>query len=319
MEQNKELMELATVMSDYATRKGIGIAKLVKEYPGLGSEKTFRDMKAGKTAGYDVDAQLANYRAAAALIQALTGEGSAEEQYDNLPGVDAVRLAAVGAMKSWGTDRVVFVDGESGCGKTTSARILCGKYGKRVLMIEANCMWNDSPAALLGDLLVELGELTPPFRGVSRLSRVMELLKVSRRCIIIDEAHHMGPKCLNVIKTLVNRTPGEFVLIGIPEMWAKLYKAAFSEARQLSTNRISARVKLGLDVKDVEGYLKNIFPEAEKAELHAAAKMIRPAAQNNGALAFVRDVSKQLIGAGLSIQAVSQAVSDVSMRRTAKI
>jgi phage major head subunit gpT-like protein len=52
---------------------------------------------------------------------------------------------------------------------------------------------------------------------------------------------------MNVVKTLVNQSPGEFCLIGIPSVWAKMYKSAYAEARQLSTNRLSERVSVAME------------------------------------------------------------------------
>ena len=44
---------------------------------------------------------------------------------------------------------------------------------------------------------------------------------------MIDEAHHLGPHCLNTVKTLVNTTPGEFILVAIPTLWNKLQAHAY--------------------------------------------------------------------------------------------
>lgn len=315
MDAGADITELARSIDSYAGRRGIGIAKLVKEFPALGSEKAFRDIRDGKHEEYDLEKQLHNYRGVCGIIQEMTGSAS-EELYDDLPVVNSVRRAALEVMKSWGMDRVVFVDGDSGAGKTTAARVLCGKYGTRIVMVEATDMWNDSPSAMLAEVLRELGwESCAGMPGMARLEKVREMLNAARRCLIIDEAHHMGPHCMNVVKSLVNRTPGEFILIGIPAMWAKLHKAAYVEARQLSTNRISERVKLQFGEGDVKAYLLNIFPDADGQELATAARIIRAAASMNGCMAFVRDVARRLRTRGLAAKHVTEAVEAVIKRR----
>ena len=121
-----EIQEIARAIDGYAGRRGFSLKKLMQEFPALGSEKTFRDMREGSLDGYDLEKQLSNYKGVFAIIQEMTGSDSGELLYDDLPAVVAVRLAVLEVMKSWGTDRVVFVDGESVMGKSTAAKVLCG-------------------------------------------------------------------------------------------------------------------------------------------------------------------------------------------------
>lgn len=316
MDKQAEIKKAAELIGAYMKRKGIGLAKLVKKYPLLGSEKTFRDLRAGKTDGYNLENHLENYTSLASSLE-LQLETGEIELYDTLPAVIELRGAILDAMASIGTDRVVMVDGESGHGKTTAARILVAKYGTRIRMLEATDMWKDSPGAMLDEILLALGEPEAPISGVAKLNRCIVALRNMRRTLIIDEGHHLGPRSMNVVKTLVNKTPGEFVLMGIPAMWAKLHKAAYVEARQLSTNRLSSRVNLVFGTADVLAYLKEIFPDNEHAELRHAAKTIEQYATSHGCMAFVRDVCRQFDG-GFAVEAVQGAVDTVLKRKTQK-
>lgn len=292
-----EITQLAAKLADYASRKGWSSVKLCKEYPGLGSDRTFRDMVAGNTEGYDAEAQVLNLRAAWALVEEVAGESALEPVYENLSTVLALRRACLSAMKSWGTNRVVIVQGASGIGKSTILRILAGRYGSRIVLCEASEVWGDKPVAMLGAMLRSLGhEGLLPNGAVSRMEAVEQKLSISRRCMVIDEGHHLGPRCLNVIKTLVNVTPGEFVIVAIPTLWAKLESEAYQEARQISTNRLSERVRLALTLGDIAMYLKLANPGmAANPELaKTAACLIKPAAMSAGNMAFVRDVSRLL-------------------------
>ena len=124
------------------------------------------------------------------------------------------RLAAM-SSPSDDTARVVIVRGQSGAGKTTAARVLAGLYGQRIALMEADATMEGSPSAFLGAVLAALGITFPPHPPPLMAATVAALGR-SRRCLVIDEAHHLGIKNLNVLKTLVNRTPGEFILLAIP-------------------------------------------------------------------------------------------------------
>ena len=115
------------------------------------------------------------------------------------------------------------------------------------------------------------------------------------------------------MKTLVNTTPGEFILVAIPTLWNKLQAHAYQEAKQIATNRLSERVKLALDEADIRTYLAKRFPDASPADLKVAARIVRPSALLAGNYAFVRDVARDL--ADLSADSVSRAVTAVAGRR----
>ncbi len=216
-----------------------------------------------------------------------------------------------------GSNRVVIVQGASGTGKTTALRIIAGRYGERVAVCEAADVWNDKPSAMLGAMLRALGhDGNLPLGAMARMEEAQKRLSISRRCMVVDEAHHMGPKCLNTIKTLVNTTPGEFVLVAIPTLWAKLESAAYQEARQLSTNRLSERVRISLTERDIAAYLGMAVPAlaADEKLARAAAKIIRPPAEAAGNMAFVRDVAR-LMPAAPTIEDVAEAIKGAAARR----
>ena len=314
MENGLQIKNAIESIDSYMKRKGLGLGKLVRKYPLLGSEKTYRDLRAGKTDDYRLENHVENYTGLATTLK-LQLETGGIELYESLPAVVDLRAAILEAMASIGTDRVVIVDGESGHGKTTAAQILVAKYGVRIRMMEATDMWNDSPGAMLDEIILTFGESSPPITGTQKLKLCIDLLRNMRSTLIIDEAHHLGPRSMNVVKTLVNKTPGEFVLMGIPAMWTKMHKASYIEALQLSTNRLSCRISLKLDHTDVLAYLREIFPDDEIADLRHAAKTIAPYAKINGYMAFVRDVCRQMT-AGFSIADVQPAIDAVLKRKT---
>jgi len=322
----QELVETAAKIAAWGDGHGMSRAQLVRNFSDLGSEKSFRDISSGQLDGYNAENQLAKYRAVFATMEELADQGGDEQVYDDLGTVVKLRRAFLGVVKATGTNRVLIVQGESGVGKTTAVGLLRGKYGTgRISYVEASDVWQDSPNAFLGGILRAVGVDELPAGRVQRLEEVQARLRLSRRCLVVDEAHHLGPHCLNTVKTLVNTTPGEFILVAIPTLWNKLQAHAYQEAKQIATNRLSERVKLTLDEGDIRAYLAKRFPDATPADLKVAAKIIRPNALLCGNYAFVRDVARELAdmdGAGghagrvtLPADNVSKAVSAVTARR----
>lgn len=331
-EQQQEIQALVRRMVAYGEARSWGLARLCREFPALGSDRTLRDLRDGKFEGYDLAAQLSQLRQATALAEELSdgqNGGGGERTLDNLMTVEAVRRACLTVMRSWGSNRVVVVQGPSGVGKTTALRIVAGRYGRRVAVLEASDAWGDKPAALLGAILRAIGhEGNLPASTVARLEAAQEKLGQVRTCVCIDEAHHLGPHCLNAVKTLVNTTPGEFVLLAIPTLWNKLESQSYMEARQLTTNRLSERLKLTLSLRDIARYFASVrpdaFPDGEKsAAARDAAALVAPAAVGSGNMAFVRDVAVRLPGATaedgsstpLTKQQIADAIKDAAARR----
>ena len=310
----EELVGIAAKIAAWGEARGMSRAQLVRSFTDLGSEKSFRDIAGGQTEGYNAESQLTKYRAVYATMEELADRGGEERVFDDLGTVVKLRRAFLSVVKAAGTNRVLIVQGESGIGKTTAVGLLRGKYGSgRISYVEASDVWADSPNAFLGAILRALGVAELPAGRVQRLEDVQGRLALSRRCLVVDEARHLGPHCLNTVKTLVNTTPGEFILVAIPTLWNKLQAHAYQEAKQIATNRLSERVKLTLDEADIRAYLARRFPDATPADLKVAARIVRPSALLAGNYAFVRDVAREL--RDLAPESVSRAVTAVSGRR----
>lgn len=309
------ITQLAEQLFDYATARNWSVSRLCREFPGLGSDRTFRDVRAGKLKGYNVDEWSRSYAAAVTTIRDLRDTKTAP-LYDDLNTVRQVHRATLGAMNNTGTNRVVIVEGDSGVGKSTAFDIIMGKYGDRIVKIEVTTVWNDRPKALLDAILATLGVSEPPSQPVVAFDDVIHHLSTSRRCLAIDEAHHLGPRCLDTIKSLVNQTRGEFVLLAMQSLWARLGTRAYFEAKQLITNRLAERVCLQLTVSDISTYLRHTIQKLSTDDAIKAATIILPASIHAGNFAFVRDVADLLADASsITPKTVTDAVADIKARR----
>ena len=318
--QNNELIDLARRIHAWQERGGVKTPALIREFKGIGSDTTFRDLREGRIERYDYEQQLANYRAVWAEIEARDERAAEEPLYSDLSAVHNIRLASLEAMRTNGSNRVVMAFGGSGIGKTFALKALHQKYGSRVLCCEASVVWEDRPGELLGAILLATGADGLPSGQAVRLERVVEYLRKSRRMVAVDECQHLGPRCLGTIKTLVNATPGEFLLLGMGTLSRRMASDAYQEARQLSANRLCEALKLTLTCEDILCYLDHCFPKADKASLKKGAAIIRPAEDNAGNMAFVRDAARQTRdmlaeGAEPTPEVFAEAVKAVSARR----
>ena len=326
MEKTKMEMLVDTARWVYAwqSQSGLTDAQMLRKYPGLGSAKTYRDIRDGKAEPYDCERWLAEYGVVRSEIEMRDNDQREEPVMADLSTVVQVRRAALGAMATHGSNRVVIATGGSGSGKSFALRGLRGFYGSRIQAIEALDVWGDKPGDMLGAILEALGKAVPVGASV-RMRKVQEALRRSRTMIAVDEAQHLGPHCINTIKALVNTTPGEFLLLAMGTLWDRLESIAWQEAAQISKNRLHERVELALDLQDIMRYINGRFAgmDIAKRELGAMAQVILPAADDNGNLSFVRDVCDAvvaMVGEGVvpTRDEVVDAVGAVSVKRVKK-
>jgi AAA domain-containing protein len=290
-----ELREIAQRIRDWQLAKSMSDAAMVKKYTGLGSTKTFKRILDDDLKELDLEKQLTNYRTVWALIESLgDDEGADEELYPDLSPAVHLGRVVLETMRERGVARFVLMLGDTGVGKTKSRQILLEKYGQRFLWIEASVAWNDSPMAMLGAILEALGVKEAPYNQVERLAKVETRLKESRVGIFIEEAHHLGPRCLNLTKTLINRTPGEFFALAKETLWKKLELAAYEEAKQLTRNRLAERIYIkGVSKNDVKKMLERRI-NWDNGDLTSAIKQLTDRTPMHGNLAFVREVIKRV-------------------------
>lgn len=285
----QRIQDIARKVCACAEANGKSLQWLTRKYDTLGSPRTLRDMRDGKVDGYNVEQQFLNYEAALALIEDDDPAAKSVRVITTLTGPTQIKRAVLEAMTANGNDRVILLLGDSGAGKTCAIDALCQEYDTAV-KVEALEVWSDSPGAMLCDILEALGEKAVPTTTAYTLfkSAVSRLCK-RRVTICIDEAHQMGPRCLNTIKGLVNETPGEFVLAGQPTLWTTLQAVAHLELRQLVTNRLRERITLTLNAADVCAFIGAVFPDMPKPERTEAAQAVIARSKNLGNMAFVRD------------------------------
>jgi type II secretory pathway predicted ATPase ExeA len=296
-----EIQAAAVRINEHRELRGWSLSELLRRHggsEGLGSDKTFNKLLNGDTNELNVPKHLINYRAVLCLLDETPLDEADEEVFEELSGPKKARKALLKAMTSQTPARLVIIEGASGMGKTSILKVVRRLYGARVFTVEATAAWNDSPNAMLlaiADALNDTGIETS--RGqFARLKRVVYKLNEQRRCLAIEEAHHLGPKCLNVLKTLINQTKSEVVLLAIPTLLRRLEHAAYEEALQLTRNRLCERVRLTtLNLNDIKILLTRRLPAPGlNGSLDRAAELLAQHAPRHGNLALVREVIRRV-------------------------
>jgi len=314
--EGDELQAIARKVREYQTARNLSDSALLKKFGGLGSTKTYKRILAGDLAELDLEKQLNSYRAVEALIESLgNANENCEELYDDLYPVIELRRVFIETAGENGLARLIILQGPTGSGKSSARKVLLEKFGQRLVLVEASVAWNDSPMGMLGAILKALGKKEAPYNQVERLQMTTDLMSESRRALVIEEAHHMGPRLLNLTKTLINNTPGEFILVTIDTLWKKLESAAYEEARQLTGNRLAERVLL--DSRLMESDVSKILSRRVKFANGAfpmALKIVMDKAANYGRFAFVRDVcsrvNERADGELVTLELFAQAVNE---------
>lgn len=290
----KELVALAQAIKNWQEAKGLTTSAMLRRYSDLGSDKTYGKLAVGNIDQLDVERQLVNYRAVWSLIEAIGDDsGPSEENYDDLSPVVQLRRALMEAFVENGNARFILVQGDTGSGKTSAARALILRYGSRLLFTELSPVFGDSPYNFLVLVLAALGQKAAPTNTVDCFAKVLHELNVTRRCLIIDELHHAGPRILNTIKSLINSTPGEFIGLTMPTLWSRLEKAAYEECRQLTGNRLAERIQLDqVNRSDMTKFVNRRLPGLA-GETAKAVAILEQHARGRGNLAFVRDVCRR--------------------------
>lgn len=294
MEAN-ELREIGARIRDWQQSKGISDAELCRQFGELGSTKTYKKIVDNQLEELDLEKQLNNYRTVWALIEGgETDERAEEDVYNDLYATIVLNRVFAETRREKGLARCIFLIGPSGAGKTEAQRFLREKHGPRIISLRATVTWADAPMALMAALLKRLGDDSPPSNQAERFTLCVEKLKATRRAVFLEDAHHLGPRCLALIIAFIDETPGEWLLAAVDSLWAKIQTRAYQEIEQLRFNRLAEKITLGRVVRDtdVQKLLERrvTWSVDPKVAIKSVLALLVDKANAHGRLAFVREV-----------------------------
>jgi hypothetical protein len=261
-EQIARLRQLAVQAHDYQLQRDWTDTRLCKEIAHLGSTKTFKRILNPTDALEEltIETQLRNYENAITLIEAKSSKDLPPEPvYEDFRNIKAVLRAVASGLKEESISRFVCVEGENGTGKDSSLITMHKRWPRVIVPVEANELWRDSLAIPLADLINTLGVkrrneegegFRMPMFPAQRYEILVEELRKRKVALAVNEAHSMGPRGLNLFKTLINETPAVIVFFCIPVLLNRLIKTGYEEAAQLFGNRLCQRVRLETPAAD---------------------------------------------------------------------
>lgn len=292
------LFELAQRIKGWQSRRRLSDTRMIRAYPALGSTKTYAKLVKGDAAQLKIEDWLSKYEGIARLIEAQAESESVEPVYDDLGTTAAVLEMGTALLGQSAINRISFVEGDSGSGKTKALVALRDRNPGMVFIAEATESW-DSKNEMVGELLVSIGEVADvkalPTDFGTRQRRLIGALRSRRIILCIDEGHHMTGKGLNVIKTLDNQTACAFIIAGQNTLWRKLQAASWQEAKQLRHNRCFSNIVFGSPSRiDAELFVSRKAGKIDKLKEETWKSLIEHAAHFGG-FAFLRDVVAQAL------------------------
>lgn len=298
-----DLQALATIVTETAEAEGVSLKRLTGSHPRLPTPQTIRQYAQGNVPKDAAQAAEAAETFGAVVSEILDGsEPGQDELYDDLSTTRAGRNQFSRLLMSRTAAKLVIVEGFSGSGKTSLARVLMDRYNKGravplIHLIEGTAGWSDRPNAMLAAMLGALGIADAGRSQAKRLDRLQDALQGQSVVWFIDEAHDFGVRCLRVLKTLLNTTGAKVVLACHPTLLKHLERDNWEDLSQLTQNRLLARIRLGGHrEEDVAVLLKRKLPQLTlgKKEAEKFTARLSQAASQNGNLALVREVIVRL-------------------------
>jgi hypothetical protein len=254
-----KLRHLALEVQSYQAERGWSDARLYKSVASIGSTKTYKRVldPDDDLDGLSIDNQLRNFETAVETVTILRQRDSAPEiEYQDFDNITSSLAAITRALSEETVARFVVIQGENGTGKDAVRNAVIRKFSKVTVPVEANELWKESAAIPLLDILRALdirkrsdSETGEPFKippyPHARLELIIGQIGDNQTILLINEAHHIGPRGINLIKTLLNSCPRLVVVfLCIPSLLNRLIKTSHEECIQLFGNRLCERVQL---------------------------------------------------------------------------
>ncbi|MES2596405.1 MAG: ATP-binding protein [Verrucomicrobiota bacterium] len=290
-----ELRQLAGLILEFCDSSDTDLGEVVTPH-GLSA----KEIKAATAGKYDDDAAASMLEAVKAAAASINGQGSEPDPlYEDMSTTKAVRAAYTRLRLSGTKAKLVIIEGQTGMGKTSSGEIIATKTRDlnptaSIHSIEATSAWKGRPGPMMAAMLRALGMPDNSRSGAAKLEKLVEALNQRPTTFIIDEIHDGGVDMLRMLKTLLNRSSVKVVLLAHPRLFRDLENEAWDDVRQLTGNRLLARIDLGrVTEADATMMLTKRVPSLN-GDTKQAAVTLAKAAHGNGNFALIREIIVRL-------------------------
>lgn len=333
-----QLRALAREVQNYQISRSWSDTRLCKEIAHVGSTKTYKRIldESDDLDELNIETQLRNYQAAVETITVLRAKDRpAEPEYEDFSNIINARAAVQRALTEDEecVARLVIIEGNTSTGKDAVRRNLLKVWPNITVAVEATELWRDSLAVPARSIYSALSIIKqkdkdtketpkPPRYPAEVIAEVIGHLKERRLVLIINEAHHLGPRGLNMVKTIINQTPTVIVLVCIPALLTRLLSGNYEEAIQLTGNRLCERVYLPTPPSDeiITMMERRLVRFEDTTVQNDAAKSLAADAPHFGNWRYVIQVIRKLFEASkkspVNNSTFTRATSEVKGMRT---
>lgn len=289
-----EARDLAALLIEYCETSEATLANLGK--PHSLTAREIERAAEGKLDELAAEGVLDALRAIAAEIGGSVD--AADPLYEDMGTAKLVRQAFTRLRMSNTKAKLVIVEGQTGMGKTSAGEIISAKMralnpAACIFKIEATAAWRGRAAPMMAAMLRALGMPDNSRSASVRLEKLVDALNQRPAVFIIDEIHDGGVDMLRTLKTLLNRSPLKLVLLAHPRLFRDLENEAWDDVRQLTGNRLLARIDLGR-VTEADTLLMLTKRLPKLPEPKKAAATLAKAAHGNGNYALIREIIARL-------------------------
>lgn len=306
---------------EQATRLDLTDAVIAKRYIGI-SKTTWSQLQSGTYPAQDPAPMLEKCAAALQLLidEAERAEFGAQGAIVALPHVNAA-LAAVKGCHGSPQNRLVVYLAPSGGGKTTLVRRLQETYRSAAVFGEATETWRGSYLNAAADIAAWLGIEGDFVNPRKAEAAVLGRLAATPIILCVDEGHYCGPEALNFIKAILNRTLCRVVFLSIPELWSRMEKKAYEEAKQLRRRTHAKIVIESVSPGDCRTFIRAKLTgyDAKAADEKAIVGVMCAAANDFGLYDTLQricdEVAKECDGGPATLDLVTAAIKRVEALR----
>lgn len=213
--------------------------------------------------------------------------------------VEAAVESANAAAEIGDDDKVVWVVGASGMGKTEIARQLVSRMGARI--VTASESWREGYLDALTDFAAALGvpglknmagqDKAWPSKGTAE--RAIKKHLKERPCIIcVNEVEFFSRRVLNLLRSIADETRAVVVIFCVPDFHKDIVENGGAYAKQLRTRTEGVVWLDKVEAEDAAAVLTHYWPKME--DVKQAAKALSSYANSFGGWRVLKRITRNL-------------------------
>jgi len=274
-EQINEIKVIVGRLAAIQRAREISTGQLLREYPDVGSSKTWTDrllpLLDGKALeGLHVERTLGRLKRVAAILDG----GSPDEVFYPEMGFAREMFARLGKLERQTNDRRILVClAPNGCGKSAFARWAVAQDRTRRCYVRMRPTWRNRSVHICTGIARALGLTTQSTNPAEVEHAVIEGLTSQPRTLFVDQAHEGGVQLMHELRAFVDETPSRFVYLA--------YDTAFKRVQTANTDAlIEAQAFLGRCLKPPFDLYRNGIASEDAAFYLEKAGMTRSQAES---------------------------------------